>query len=322
MREIRSNIVLSQITDHAAYGGVVPEIAARAHLQAMPPVLDQALKQAGCSLEEIDLIAATAGPGLIGGVIVGTMMAKSLAWVSGKPYVAVNHLRGHALSPRLTEDVEYPYLLLLISGGHCQWLAVQAEDHYTMLGTTLDDAPGEAFDKVAKMLGLGYPGGPAVEHMAAQAPAPQHFNFPRPLKGKAGCDFSFSGLKTAVRQAITAIYAEQEALTEAQQANICAAFQASVIACMQDRFYHAADAYERLASAKPNLVVAGGVAANQAIRQALRESADARGYRLIYPPMKLCTDNAAMIAWAGYEQFQNAGADELTFEPRARWPLS
>lgn len=320
-REILSSVVWSQLKEHQAYGGVVPEIAARAHLQAMEPVLEAALQQADCKLWDIDLIAATAGPGLIGGVMVGAMTAKALALVSQKPFIAVNHLEGHALTVRLTHHIAFPYLMLLISGGHCQWLAVEGVGRYRLLGATLDDALGEAFDKVAKMLGLSYPGGPQVEKLAAAAQNPSRFDFPRPLAGKEGCDFSFSGLKTAVRQSVEALLIKNGELSMEDKQDVCAAFQQAATECLLDRLKHAMGIYEQDFSQK-QLVVAGGVAANQMIRRELQKIAEQGGYQLICPPPSLCTDNAAMIAWAGYERFQQKGASDYDFEPKARWSLT
>lgn len=319
-REILSSCVWSQLKEHRPYGGVVPEIAARAHVEAIEPVIEQALKDAGCELADIDLIAATGGPGLIGGVMVGVMTAKALALATGKPFIAVNHLEGHALTVRLTENIEFPYLLLLISGGHCQWLAVGGVGEYRLLGATLDDALGEAFDKTAKMLGLGYPGGPQVEKRATQG-NPDRFDLPRPMLGTFGCDFSFSGLKTAVRLTIEEIQTRQGGFTDQGKDDLCASFQQAAGDCIADRTKRAIAAYEALGYAVPQLVVAGGVAANRYLHGRIREMAAGQGYAVTAPPLALCTDNAAMIAWAGYERHRQGEVSDFAFEPRARWPL-
>ncbi len=316
-REIRSNVVLSQIEAHVPYGGVVPEIAARAHLDHIEDVVARAMDDAGVSLQELDAIAVTGGPGLIGGVIVGVMTAKAIASVTGKPFIAVNHLEGHALTVRLTHDVPFPFLLLLVSGGHCQFLIVKNVGEYEKLGGTMDDALGEAFDKTAKMMGLDYPGGPAVEKLARSGDE-RAYTFPVPLKGREGCDFSFSGLKTAVRLKVQEI----GAVDERQMADICASFQYTVGISVADRTRHAMQVFcERYPKAK-HFVLAGGVAANQYVRGKLETVAAEFGMELVAPPIKLCTDNAAMIAWAGLERFRLGMLDELNFEPRARWPLS
>lgn len=310
-RRILSSIVLSQYAKHAPYGGVVPEIAARSHIEHVDSIVAQTMQEAGISFAQLDGIAATTGPGLIGGVIVGTMTAKALASVLRKPFIAVNHLEGHALTVRLTHGVEFPYLMLLMSGGHCQVLAVHGVGKYERLGGTLDDAAGEAFDKTAKLLKLPMPGGPSVEQAALQGD-PKRFEFPLPLKGREGCDFSFSGLKTAVRLA-----AQSCALTTQDVADICASFQYTVGAVLKDRLTNAL----RTFTGSRTLVIAGGVAANQYLRAQLEQLAAAHGYTLVAPPLKLCTDNAAMIAWAGLERFRLGFSDGLDTEPRARWPL-
>ena len=314
---ILSNEVLSQIEDHAAYGGVVPEIAARAHVEVMDVLVKRALASAGVTLSDIDAIAVAAGPGLIGGVMVGLTTAKALALVAKKPFLAVNHLEAHALSPRLTDGVAFPYLLLLASGGHTQLLVVKGVDDYLRLGTTIDDAIGEAFDKVAKMLGLPYPGGPQVERLAKEGD-PLRFAFPRPLLGRKEPNFSLSGLKTAVR-----IEAEKIApLSEQDVRDLCASFQKAIVESIIDRTNMA---FERLAELNIQvtaLVIAGGVAANRAIRAGLETLALRQKLPLIAPPLELCTDNGAMIAWAGLERFQQGLIDHLDFAPRARWPLS
>ena len=318
-RTIVSNVVLSQLDDHRPFGGVVPEIAARAHLEHLDAIIARACDEAGASLDDIDGIAATGGPGLIGGVIVGVMTAKAIAAARGLPFVAVNHLAAHALTARLTDDVAFPYLLLLISGGHCQLLIVEDVDQFVLLGTTMDDAIGEAFDKTAKLLGLGFPGGPAVE-AAAQNGDAGRFHLPRPLKGRAGCDFSFSGLKTAVRQAAIDLGHDP---TEQDAANLAAGFQAAVADVVADRCQQALDRFaERHPVTLPVLVAAGGVAANQTLRAALTDVSEAQGATMVAPPPALCTDNAAMVAWAGIERLRMGATDSLDFRPRPRWPLA
>jgi N6-L-threonylcarbamoyladenine synthase len=299
--------LLGQEAAHAPFGGVVPEIAARAHVEAMEPLVAAALADAGVSLSDVDAIAATAGPGLIGGVMVGLVTGKALAHAAGKPLIAVNHLEGHALSPRLSDrELAYPYLLLLVSGGHCQLLLVEGVGRYRRMATTIDDAAGEAFDKTAKLLGLGYPGGPRVE-AAAREGNPHAVPLPRPLKGSAEPHFSFAGLKSAVARAIGHYSPE----------DIAASFQQAVVDCLLDRTRRA------LANVPPvtALVVAGGVAANGVIRGALEGLAAEHGLRFVAPPLWLCTDNAAMIAWAGVERFREGLTDPLDTPARARWPL-
>ncbi|MFN3676789.1 MAG: tRNA (adenosine(37)-N6)-threonylcarbamoyltransferase complex transferase subunit TsaD [Sphingomonas pseudosanguinis] len=299
--------LLGQEAAHAPFGGVVPEIAARAHVEAMEPLVAAAFADAGVTLADVDAIAATAGPGLIGGVMVGLVTGKALAHAAGKPLIAVNHLEGHALSPRLSDrELAYPYLLLLVSGGHCQLLLVEGVGHYRRMATTIDDAAGEAFDKTAKLLGLGYPGGPRVE-AAAREGNPHAVPLPRPLKGSAEPHFSFAGLKSAVARAIGHHSPE----------DIAASFQQAVVDCLLDRTRRA------LANVPPvtALVVAGGVAANGVIRGALEGLAAEHGLRFVAPPLWLCTDNAAMIAWAGVERFREGLTDPLDTPARARWPL-
>ena len=308
-RRVLAHRLATQEAQHRPFGGVVPEIAARAHVEVLAPLVEAALADAGVTLAEVDAIAATAGPGLIGGVMVGLVTGKALAHAAGKPLVAVNHLEGHALSPRLTApDLAFPYLLLLVSGGHCQLLAVEGVGRYRRLATTIDDAAGEAFDKVAKLLGLGFPGGPAVERAAA-AGDPAAVKLPRPLVGSGEPHFSFAGLKSAVGRAV-------DAGTHAP-ADIAASFQAAVVDCLIDRTRLA------LAAAGPMtaLVVAGGVAANGAVRCALQRFAADRDLPFVAPPLWLCTDNAAMIAWAGAERFAAGLTDPLDAPARARWPL-
>lgn len=308
-RRIVAQRIASQDEEHRPFGGVVPEIAARAHSERLAPMVAAVLADAGMALGDVDAIAATAGPGLIGGVMVGLVTAKALAMASGKPLIAVNHLEGHALSPRLADEtLEFPYLLLLASGGHCQLLLVRGVGDYRRLGTTIDDALGEAFDKTAKILGLGYPGGPAVERLAAQGD-PRAVPLPRPLLHSPEPHFSFAGLKSAVLRAKEAgIHAD---------ADIAASFQQAAIDCVIDR------ARRAMAAAGPvsALVVAGGVAANKAVRAALETLAADHGLRFVAPPMALCTDNAAMIAWAGAEKFERGDSDPLEVAARPRWPL-
>jgi N6-L-threonylcarbamoyladenine synthase len=314
--EILSNEVMSQIAEHAAFGGVVPEIAARAHIETLDRLIERALDQAGVELKDLDGIAGAAGPGLIGGVIVGLTMAKALALAARKPFVAVNHLEAHALTARLTDEVTFPYLLLLASGGHTQLAAVKGVGDYVELGSTVDDAAGEAFDKVGKLLGLPYPGGPQVEKLAAGGNVAR-FDLPRPMLGRPLPDFSFSGLKTAVRQEIERI----EPLTAADIADMCACFQSAVVDTIIDRCRVALRLFRELIGQPGAMVVAGGVAANQALRRALMRFCGEAGLRLILPPINLCTDNGAMIAWAGIERLSLGLMDDLTFAARARWPL-
>jgi N6-L-threonylcarbamoyladenine synthase len=317
--EIRSNVILSQIAEHAPFGGVVPEIAARAHIAKLDGLVREALSQANCTFEDLDAVAATAGPGLIGGVIVGLMTAKGIAHMAGIPLIAVNHLEGHALCVRLTENVDFPYLLLLISGGHCQLLAVEGPGCYRRYGTTIDDAVGEAFDKTAKLLGLPYPGGPSVEQ-AARSGRPDRFALPRPMKGRPGSDFSFSGLKTAVRHQAVAL--ANTGLETQDVADLCASFQASVTDVLAERSAHAMTRFQDTYDVeRPSFVVAGGVAANQAIRTQLTDLCQTQGFEFVAPPPRLCTDNGAMIAWAGIERLALGDTDGLEVAPRARWPL-
>lgn len=309
-RQILSHRLAGQESRHAPFGGVVPEIAARAHVEAIGPLVEAALADAGVTLDQVDAIAATAGPGLIGGVMVGLVTGKALALASGKPLVAVNHLEGHALSPRLSDpDLEFPYLLLLVSGGHCQLLLVEGVGRYRRLATTIDDAAGEAFDKTAKLLGLGFPGGPAVEE-AATAGDPWAVPLPRPLVGTAEPHFSFAGLKSAVLRA-------RDAGTHSA-VDIAASFQQAVVDCLLDRTRRALSAIDDTPTA---LVVAGGVAANRTIRAALEGLAAEHDLRFVAPPLWLCTDNAAMIGWAGAERFAAGFTDPLDVAARPRWPL-
>ncbi|HEX3755317.1 MAG TPA: tRNA (adenosine(37)-N6)-threonylcarbamoyltransferase complex transferase subunit TsaD [Rhizomicrobium sp.] len=311
--EILSNIVFSQIEAHAPYGGVVPEIASRAHLEILDECIARALADANVTLAEIDGIAATAGPGLIGGVMVGLTTAKALALATAKPLIAVNHLMGHALTARLTDGVAFPFLLLLVSGGHCQLLGVAGLQDSRLYGSTIDDAVGEAFDKTAKLLGLPYPGGPSVE-AAARRGNPRAYALPRPLLNRDGADFSFSGLKTAMRQLVG---------RGVEVADASASFQAAVIDILSDRTRAAMEMFRRdFGGDGQQLVVAGGVAANQAIGESLRRLAEKEGFTLHSPPPILCTDNAAMIAWAGLERLAAGDTDTLSISPRARWPLA
>ncbi|MFL2946076.1 MAG: tRNA (adenosine(37)-N6)-threonylcarbamoyltransferase complex transferase subunit TsaD [Parvibaculales bacterium] len=319
--DILSNVVLSQIELHAPYGGVVPELAARAHIDHLDRLVADALAEAGCNLEEMDAIAATAGPGLIGGVLIGLTTGKALALACGAPFYGINHLEGHALTARLTHDVAFPYLLLLVSGGHCQLSRVDGVGDYALLGTTRDDAVGEAFDKAAKLLGLGYPGGPEIETRAARGDA-SRFALPRPLVGHddSGCDFSFSGLKTALRHCAI----ELQPISETDICDLAAGFQTAIADCLTDRCRAAIKEFSPSASDAGRLIVAGGVAANQFLRHALDGVAVEAGFTLTVPPPALCTDNAAMIAWAGAERLHAGSASDagLAVPARARWPLS
>jgi N6-L-threonylcarbamoyladenine synthase len=317
-REIRANRVLSQLAEHAPYGGVVPEIAARSHLEHIDRLVAEASEEAGVALSALDGVAVTGGPGLIGGVIVGVMTAKTLAQVLDKPLINVNHLEAHALSARLVAEVPFPYLLLLVTGGHCQLVSVEDVGRYLVLGTTIDDAIGEAFDKTAKMLGLPYPGGPAIEAAAVKGNAAR-FKFPRPLFGRPGCDFSFSGLKTAVAQAVDRL--PPGVLGGQDIADVAASFQAAVTDTVLDRTRAALETFRAGHPKAGHLVVAGGVAANAALRGALDNLACQVGYTLTAPPPALCTDNGAMVAWAGIERLGRNLTDSLDFAPRPRWPL-
>ncbi len=307
---IRANIVLSQLEEHRPYGGVVPEIAARAHLDHLDGIIARALAAAGIGFGDLAAVAVTGGPGLIGGVIVGVMAAKAIALARGLPFVAVNHLEGHALSVRLVSADDFPFLLLLVSGGHCQLLRVDGVGRYRRLGTTIDDAAGEAFDKGAKLLGLAYPGGPAIERAAARGDAAR-VALPRPMLGRPGCDFSFSGLKTALARCV----AKDDAPTAADGA---AALQAAIVDCLLDR---TRNAIKLCRGEVRTLVAAGGVAANGALRQGLAALAADAGLAFVAPPAWLCTDNGAMIAWAGIERLRLGLSDGLDFAPRPRWPL-
>ncbi|MFZ9502431.1 MAG: tRNA (adenosine(37)-N6)-threonylcarbamoyltransferase complex transferase subunit TsaD [Beijerinckiaceae bacterium] len=313
---ILSNEIYSQTTEHAPFGGVVPELAARAHVEHLDGLIRRALAGAGLRVSDLNGVAAAAGPGLIGGVMIGLTSGKAIALAAGKPFVAVNHLEAHALTARLTDNVAFPYLLLLVSGGHTQLIAVKGVGDYVRLGTTIDDAVGEAFDKVGKLLGLPYPGGPQVERKAL-AGDPQRFALPRPMLGRPNADFSLSGLKTAVR-----LTAERAApLTQTDVADICAGFQAAIVDVIVDRTRVALKAFRESAGAPQALVVAGGVAANDAIRRGLQRLAQSAGLKLVTPAPALCTDNGAMIAWTGVERLRLGLVDDLDFAPRPRWPL-
>ena len=313
---ILSNVVLSQVSEHAAFGGVVPEIAARAHVETLDLIIGKAMRQADQTYDSIDGVAAAAGPGLIGGVIVGLTTAKAIALVKEKPLVAVNHLEAHALTARLTDATPFPYCLFLASGGHTQIVAVRGVGDYVRLGTTLDDAIGEAFDKTAKVLGLGYPGGPQVEKEADRGNATR-FGLPRPMRGRNDANFSLSGLKTALR-----LEAEKIApLSNQDVADLCASFQQAIVEVVLDRLRTGLRMFRTKFGAPTALVAAGGVAANQAIRKVLHRLAFEVGTVLVAPPLELCTDNGAMIAWAGAERLAIGLADPLEFAPRARWPL-
>ena len=319
---VLADSVHSQLSDHAPFGGVVPEIAARAHLAVLPDQIRHVMARAGVGFGDLAGVAASGGPGLIGGLIVGSQVAKGIALMHRLPYIAVNHLEAHALTARLPDLVAdgapFPYLLLLVSGGHCQCVAVEGVGRYVRLGGTIDDAAGEAFDKVAKLLGLGWPGGPALELLAATGDSGR-FAFPRPMLRRAGCDFSFSGLKTAVAREV-ARYPDG-ALPAQDAADLAASFQRAVAEVLSDRAGHAMAMMRDRDPAARLLVVAGGVAANGTVRSALTREAEARGFQMVAPPVRLCTDNAVMVAWAGLERLRLGWTDGLDFAPRPRWPL-
>ena len=318
---VLAEAVFSQ-ADHAAFGGVVPEIAARAHLAHLPKLVAGVMRQAGVGYGELGAVAASSGPGLIGGLIVGSGFARGVAIANCVPYIAVNHLEAHALTARLPSlglDAAFPYLLLLVSGGHCQCIAVEAVGRHLRLGGTIDDAVGEAFDKVAKLLGLGWPGGPAVERLAAAGDAAAH-RFPRPLFGRPGCDFSFSGLKTAVAQTVGAL--PPGALPVQVAADIAASFQAAVAAVVADRARHAMAMFAERHPGASLMVVAGGVAANATLRSALQAACDTARFRFAAPPLRYCTDNAVMVAWTGLERLRLGLVDGMDTMPRPRWPLA
>jgi N6-L-threonylcarbamoyladenine synthase len=307
-------VIWSQFDEHAPFAGVVPEIAARAHVEKVDHAIAEALKLAGLRAGALAGVAATAGPGLIGGVMVGLTAGKAVAMAQNLPFAAINHLEGHALSPRLAQDAPFPYLLLLASGGHCQFLAVTGLGEYRRLGSTIDDAAGEAFDKAAKALGLGFPGGPAIEQ-AAKLGDPKRFSLPQPLKGRAGCDMSFAGLKTALSRLAA------NAKDDRDRADLAAAFQAAIIDSLVERAANALDMYEEISPAHRLFVVAGGVAANVSLKSALAGLAAKGGYQFAAPPLRYCTDNGAMIALAGLERFTRGLTDPWGFAPRPRWPL-
>ncbi len=328
-KNILAHIIYSQIPEHQKYGGVVPELAARAHILAVDEVIRLTLERANKNIDDIDVIAATAGPGLIGGVLVGWMAATGIANATKKPLVAVNHLEGHALVPRLCAtsasdsainiDVEFPYLLMLASGGHCQILLVHNVGKYELIGQTLDDSAGEAFDKVAKMLGLGYPGGPIVDKRAKNGNS-KRFLFPRPLCDKPGCDFSFSGIKTAARMILDKT--PESDINDEFIDDFCASFQMAVVDCITNRLHNALKDERVINAAPKTMVVAGGVAKNSAIRAAMENLANKSGMLFAAPPMNLCTDNGAMIAWAGIENYRNGNIVHEPVAPRPRWPLT
>ena len=317
---ILSSVVWRQTDLHAAYGGVVPEIAARAHAERIDLAAEKALAEAGVPLGELDAVAVSSGPGLIGGVLSGVMCAKGIAAGAGLPLLGVNHLAGHALTPRLTDDLPYPYLALLVSGGHCQFLIVRGPDNFARLGGTIDDAPGEAFDKTARLLGLPQPGGPEVERVA-QSGDPARFPLPRPLLDRPGCDMSFSGLKTAILRARDQCVGVAGGLRTQDRADLAAGFQAAVRDVLAEKSRRALELYLADAPGAPALAVAGGVAANAAIRAALETVSAEAGAGFVAPPLKLCTDNAAMIGWAGLELLALGRSDDMTLSARPRWPL-
>ncbi|SMX43986.1 tRNA N6-adenosine threonylcarbamoyltransferase [Ruegeria arenilitoris] len=318
--QVLSSVVHGQTDLHSAFGGVVPEIAARAHAEKLDVCVQQALEQAGLTLQDMDAVAVTAGPGLIGGVMSGVMCAKGISAATGLPLIGVNHLAGHALTPRLTDGITFPYLMLLVSGGHCQYLIAHGPEQFTRLGGTIDDAPGEAFDKTARLLGLPQPGGPSVEAEAHDG-NPKRFRFPRPLLDRPGCDLSFSGLKTALMRMRDQIVAEKGGLTRQDRADLCAGFQQAVVDTLAEKTRRAIDLYLDTSPAEPVIAVAGGVAANTAIRAALESISADSGARFTAPPLHLCTDNAAMIAYAGLERFRLGARDGLDLSARPRWPL-
>ncbi len=318
---VLAEAVLSQQA-HAEFGGVVPEIAARAHLAHLPALVAEVMAQSGVGYGDLGAIAASSGPGLIGGLIVGSGFAKGAALAHGLPYIAVNHLEAHALTARLPAlgiEAAFPYLMLLVSGGHCQCIAVEGVGRHVLLGGTIDDAAGEAFDKVAKVLGLGWPGGPALEKLATEGDPTSH-KFPRPLMGRVGCDFSFSGLKTAVAQVVASYPAG--ALPRQDAADIAASFQAAVASVVADRAAHAMAMFGQRHPDSKLLVVAGGVAANGPLRAALLTACDKAGFRFAAPPLKYCTDNAVMVAWTGIERLRLGLFDAMATAPRPRWPLA
>lgn len=322
-KEILGEALQSQ-EEHKQYGGVVPEIAARAHLEHIDEIVSLCLQRAHIELNQVDAIAASCGPGLIGGVVVGAMTAKALALALNKPFIAVNHLEAHALCARIANNINFPYLLLLVSGGHCQILVVKNVGEYERLGTTIDDAAGEAFDKVAKMLGLGYPGGPMIEKMAAIGNSTR-FTLPRPLQNSGDCNLSFSGLKTAVRKIIES-YSHDGAIEHAilpkqDIADICACFQTAATDCLVHKLEQAIRYFNKNYPFGEHLVVSGGVASNTFLREALKSLAAKNGLEFAAPPIRFCTDNGVMVAWAGLERYRLGYINELDFKPRPRWPL-
>lgn len=322
--EVLSNLVLSQLKEHQAFGGVVPELAARAHIDHLHTLIEAAMKDAGLRYDQLDGVAATSGPGLIGGVMIGMVAGKAIAASHNLPFVAVNHLEGHALTPRLTQDIGFPYLLLLVSGGHTQILVAEGVGQYKLWGTTLDDAAGECFDKSAKLMGLPYPGGPQIQKIARNCANPtaaiERFSLPMPMKGRKELDFSFSGLKTAVRQNVEAL--PEGALKREDIADLACAFQHSVAEVIADRAKRAIARFEESYNTEnPILVLCGGVAANEAIRKRLEQLCDKHGFTAYAPPINLCGDNAAMIAWAGLERLKKGMSNDLNFKARPRWPL-
>ena len=317
---ILSSVVWNQTDLHEIYGGVVPEIAARAHAERIDLAVEKALSEADVTLREVGAVAVSSGPGLIGGVLSGVMCAKGIAAGAGIPLIGVNHLAGHALTPRLTDDLQYPYLTLLVSGGHCQFLIVRGPDEFTRLGGTIDDAPGEAFDKTARLLGLPQPGGPEVERAASQGSA-SRFRLPRPLLDRPGCDMSFSGLKTAILRARDACIDQHGGLVASDRADLAAGFQAAVRDVLSEKSRRALDVYLSESPPNPSFAVAGGVAANSAIRAGLETVSNEVGVRFLAPPAALCTDNAAMIGWAGLELLAAGRRDDMTLRARPRWPL-
>lgn len=318
--EVLSSIVFGQNELHSAYGGVVPEIAARAHAEKLDICVREALDKSGMSLKDLDAVAVTAGPGLIGGVMSGVMCAKGICAATGLPLIGVNHLAGHALTPRLTDGIAYPYLILLVSGGHCQYLIARGSEDFTRLGGTIDDAPGEAFDKTARLLGLSQPGGPAVQ-AEAKAGDPKHFQFPRPMLNRPDCNLSFSGLKTALLRMRDKVAAEKGGLTRQDRADLCAGFQAAVVDVLTEKTRRAIRLYLQENPATPTVAVAGGVAANTAIRAGLETVCAEMNVTFTAPPLHLCTDNAAMIAYAGMERFKAGARDGMDLSARPRWPL-
>ncbi len=322
-REVLAHQLHSQ-KEHIAYGGVVPELAARSHLQNIDEIIEDTIKQSGLELNDVDAIAATCGPGLIGGVVVGAFAAKAMAFSLSKPFLAINHLEGHALCPRINTDAEFPYLLLLVSGGHCQFLVVEGVGQYKKLGTTIDDAVGEAFDKTAKMLGLEYPGGPKIEKFATIGNK-NRFSLPRPMQYSDDFDMSFSGLKTAVRKVITSFSSdgsvENAEISVVDLNDICASFQEAVCDCLGAKLKKACAYFKEYYPNGKDFVISGGVAANMYIRSSLQKITDEYGLSFNAPPLAYCTDNGVMIAWAGLERYRLGMIDDITFKPRPRWPL-